>query len=65
MSQLHPTEEDEEMARANSRQGLMMRVEWVKKLRACLERFAYHDGQTTHEDIERARQVLNETKEWL
>ena len=65
MSQLHPTEEDEEFARGHTRAGLMMRVEWVKKLRACLERFAYHDGQTTHEDIERARRVLDETKEWL
>lgn len=50
---------------ANAHGGLMLRVEWVKKLRACLERFAYHDGQTTHADIERARQVLDETKEWL
>lgn len=62
---LHWSDDDDAFARGNAEAGLRMRVEWVKKLRACLERFAYHDGQTTHEDIELARKVLDETKEWL
>jgi hypothetical protein len=61
MSQLHPTEEDEQFAQGHLEAGFKMRVAWVKKLRAKLEELKEKYPQESGS----IQEVLDSTKEWL
>lgn len=63
MKFFHNTEEDRQDERANTNEGLRIRIAWVLKLRAALQPFA--DGKATERDRLIAQTVLGETKEWL
>ena len=61
MSQLHPTKEDDDFALGHLEAGFKMRIEWVKKLRAELERLM----QKYPSEKDSIKLVLKDTKEWL
>jgi ParB-like chromosome segregation protein Spo0J len=61
MSLLNPNKDDEAFAQAHAEAGFRMRVAWVKKLRAELERLA----KKYPNERAKIEKVLAETEEWL
>lgn len=55
--------DDDGFAQGHAEAGFQRRVQWVKSLRAALLPFA--ERRATDKDVEHAKQVLDETKEWL